>query len=174
MKQSLTLATLALALGATALAPSALAAAPTLMGSYAVDMAKSDSVPDAIEKALSQVNPIIKLVARGRLTSTNVVNATITLSASGGNLTVVRAGAPVMTGPSNGSSFRWAREDGEMLDVSLKLTGNHLVQTFKAKEGQRTNTYDLNPDGKGMKVAVRVTSDKLPTPLTYTLAYKRQ
>lgn len=170
------LGSLGLALVATALgAPEAQAAGGSLAGSFKLDLTKSDQVAAAIDRCLASVNPLIRMVAKGRLTETNKPYASVTIAIQGAKVSVQRPGAPVVSGPSNGSFFSWTREDGEKLEVSLKLTGTkHLVQTFKAKDGMRVNTFDLTEDGQDLRMAVRVSSDKLPQPLSYTLAYARQ
>lgn len=161
--------------GAAWAAPAAQAAAGSLAGTFKLDAAKSDQVAPAIDRCLASVNPLIRLVAKGRLSETNKPYASVTIAIQGPKVSVQRPGAPIVSGPSNGSFFAWTREDGEQLQVSLKLTGTkRLVQTFKAKDGQRVNTYELTEDGKDLRMAVQVSSDKLPQPLTYTLAYARQ
>lgn len=56
---------------------------------------------------------------------------------------------------------------------SVKLQGNRLEQHFKAKDGDRTNTYTLGDDGASPRLDVIITSSQLPKPVEYVLNYRR-
>jgi hypothetical protein len=66
------------------------------------------------------------------------------------------------------------REDGGKYDVTAQWNATQLVMDFKSDDGERVNTFMLGADGKSLKLHVRLTSQHLPAPITYMLAYKRE
>ena len=72
--------------------------------------------------------------------------------------------------PADGRTAKWTREDGEVFDVAARWTNDRLVQSFKAADGERTNTFTLGPDGRALDVQVEVKSPQLPEPVRYALS----
>ena len=67
----------------------------------------------------------------------------------------------------------WTREDGEAFWVTAEADGNHVLQTYKAKDGERTNEFVLTPKGD-LLLKVTVRSHKLTNVLKYQMVYRRQ
>ena len=155
-----------------AVAMPAPAFAASLAGEWSHDAAKSDNVDKAIERAVEKVNFVIRGMAHGRLKSTNQPYHHVSITQKGGDTHLKTDDrAPIV---SNAKGVKWTREDGQKYDVTMVWKGEtRLEQTFQNDEGKRVNVYTLNPDGKSMVMEVTVTSPKLPVPLTYSLAYKR-
>jgi hypothetical protein len=159
-------------LAVVALASPAFAAAG-VAGSYSYVAADSDDVDKAIEKAIEPMNFIVRAVAKGRLQGTNHPYKTVTISSEGDKISITTDGRAPIVG-ANGATFKWTRpEDGEKLDVMLKLAGNKLEESFTSPDGKRVNVFETSADGKKMSMHVTVTSGKLPKPMTYKLGYKR-
>ena len=153
-------------------APAPALAAASLTGDWAHDATKSDNVDKAIERAVEKVNFVIRGMAHGRLKSTNQPYHHVSITTKGPE-TLIKTDdrAPIV---ATAKAVKWKREDGQVYDVSMVWKGDtRLEQTFANDEGKRVNTYTLNPDGKSMIMQVTVTSPKLPVPLSYSLAYKR-
>lgn len=171
-------AVVALSFGALAFGqPAAWAAGPpSLMGSYQLDRAQSDSVSEAVERSLADLNPLLRLVVRRAIQSVKLVHEGLTLSQSGPTLSLVWAGSPPMTGPVDGSAFGWTREDGAKVALSFKWEGRNLVQSYapESREPKRVSTFSLRPDGKSLKVAVRFLSEGRGKALAYNLVYLRR
>ena len=53
-----------------------------------------------------------------------------------------------------------------------RTENDRLVQTFKAEDGQRVNSFSVEATQR-LTLEVQVTSPRLPKPLTYTVRYKR-
>lgn len=155
-----------------AVATPAPALAASLAGEWSHDAAKSDNVDKAIERAVEKVNFVIRGMAHGRLKSTNQPYHHVSITQKGGDTHLKTDDrAPIV---SNAKGVKWKREDGQIYDVTMVWKGEtRLEQTFQNDEGKRVNVYTLNPDGKSMVMEVTVTSPKLPVPLHYSLAYKR-
>lgn len=167
---TLFLAFLALVL---ALPAGARAQAPSIQGTFVYDASASDNVNQAIETAISRMNFVIRPIARGRLKKTNQPYHRIAISHTNSEISVKTDNrAPIVT-PANGTPKDWTREDGEKLKVSTEWENGKIVQTFRAEDGQRINTYSVSPDGSVLSMLVTIRSEKLPKPLTYTLRYRR-
>lgn len=161
------------ALAAAAPATS-LAQAPSLDGSYAFVAEGSDDINRAIDQGVASMNFVTRPIARGRLRKVNFPYRTLRISHTSSEITTVPdTRAPVVT-PSNGTTVKWRREDGEIFDVSTSWEGTSLRQSFNADDGQRVNLFSLSPDGRTLTMHVTVTSPRLPKPVVYSLKYARQ
>lgn len=158
---------------APAFAAPALAQNAALAGTFTLNRQKSDNVNQAVDQAVNRVNAILRPIARGRLRSTNQPYQRVVVAQQGTQLSIITDRRAAILTPAAGTPVRWRREDGETLNVSTRWNGQSLVQTFAAEDGQRVNTYTMNPDGT-MTIAVTVTSGRLPRPLTYRLVYDKQ
>ena len=48
-----------------------------------------------------------------------------------------------------------------------------LVQHYRTEDGERVNRFTLSSDGRTLQYRVKVTSNYLPTPVRYTMGYRR-
>ncbi len=150
------------------------AQAPTFQGVFTYVAGQSDDVPAAIERCVSNVNFIIRPIARGRLKKTNQPYQRLTIVQPAGHFSIMTDARPAIVTPAGGAAIQWKRpEDGEMLNVSTAMTGSKLVQTFAAEDGKRVNEYTLSPDGQTLTMVATVSSGRLPKPLVYKLTYHR-
>jgi hypothetical protein len=109
--------------------------------------------------------------SRVHFTAAPLAGTTIAFRCSSCTLMLLAGKAIVV--PASGAAVKWTREDGETFDVSGKVAGSTLTQTFVAEDGKRVNVYTLSPDGKTLTMNVTVTSPRLPKPLNYKLVYRR-
>ncbi len=147
-----------------------------LQGTYTLDAAASDDVSKAIEITVKGMGWPGEGIARSRLEKTNLppyqrVVIQLELRTTDVSITTDKR-APIQT-PADGTPTDWTREDKEKFKVSTVLKSGRLEQTFKSKDGQRVNTYSISADGQTLLIHVKVTSNKLPRPLTYKLVYQR-
>ena len=145
----------------------------TIEGVYTIDPSASDDINAAIETAVAPMNFIVRSVARGRLKKTNPAYQRIAISRSANEIVVVLDTRKPIRMPTDGSSIKWTREDGEKFDLKAEWKDTQLVQTYVAEDGQRVNDFSLSPDPNLMTLHVTVTSGRLKTPMQYKLAYKR-
>ncbi len=166
--------TLLLALAALAL-PLAGASAqePNLRGTYTLDRARSDDVNRAIETAVARMSFVTRPIARGRLRRTNQPYQRIVINFTPAEVTTTIDTRRPITSPASGQAVKWTREDGEVLDLSTEWENGQLVQTFRAEDGTRANTYSISSDGRVLTMNVTITSPRLPQPLRYKLVYNR-
>jgi hypothetical protein len=153
------------ALGAGADEPSGLS------GAYKAVSDRGNDIAQAIDKAVEKLNFIKRPIARGRLSRTNFAyqEIRIELGASDAEITYDTQGPIRM--PLSGESIKWKRADGEVFDVSAKLEGGKLVQTYKAEDGTRVNSFFKDASGT-LHLSVQVSSPQLPEPVQYTLMYR--
>lgn len=147
---------------------------PRLNGGYVLQPDLGDSIPKAVDKAVARMGFVLRPFARRRLEHTNRPAQELHL-ALGPTHHELRfdARAPIRT-PGNGQAIPWTREDGERFMVRTTLAGPDLTQRFEAPDGTKTNRFRLDPDGLHLRLQVTVESPSLPTPLTYTLVYRRK
>jgi len=169
MKKTATLFLLLVTLVATV----AFAADEPLSGHYVLDAKASDNVAKAIDNTVAKMNFITRPIARGRLEKTNPAYSMITLSFPGSNISVQLENRKPIVFPASGAAVKWTREDGETFDVSGRVAGSSLTQTFVAEDGKRVNVFTLSADGKTLTLNVTVTSPRLPKALNYKLVYHR-
>jgi len=160
------LALLALPLGAQAQESS-------MRGTFVLDRAHSDDVNRAIETAVSRMSFITRPIARGRLRRTNTPYSRLSIDFTPQQIQVHVEQRSPMDSPANGQPIKWRREDGEVLDLSTEWTNGRLVQTFRAEDGSRTNTFSIAPDGHTLTMHVTIRSPRLPAPVEYNLVYTR-
>lgn len=142
-----------------------------LSGSYKSVSERSNDISQAIDKAVANMNFIKRPIARGRLSRTNFAykQIRIELGATEAEITYDTQ-APIRM-PLNGEPIKWKRADGEVFDVSARLEGDKLVQTYKAEDGMRVNSFSKDASGT-LLLTVEVSSPQLPQPVQYTLEYR--
>lgn len=148
------------------------AAAEGLEGRYVFVSAASSDVNAAIETAVAKMNFIKRPIARSRLKKTNPVYQQLSITSAPNGFTIAFDDRRPVTAPTDGTVVKWTREDGEVFDVTMRVQGNTLVETFKAEDGARENSFRIEPDG-ALTLNVVLTSDQLPEPVKYSLRYRR-
>lgn len=150
------------------LGPALAAQAP--LGTWTLD--KAPDIEAAIETAVKETSFIIRPIARGRLRKTNPAYARVKVERSGESFSVTYDARQPQVMPASGASVKWTREDGDKFDISMRIQGADLVQTYKAEDGQRLNVFHVDPGTGRLSLTVTVSSAKLPKPVVYTLTYK--
>jgi hypothetical protein len=151
----------------------ATAQAPDLQGIYVLEAQASDDVARAIDDAVAPMNFITKRIARSRLQSTNQPPQRLRIAYTASEVDIAAdADDPIRT-PADGTPVEWTRKDNERFTVVTRWESMALKRTFRAKDGERSNTYTLAGDRSKLTVTVVVTSASLPKPLTYRLVYQR-
>lgn len=145
---------------------------PMLEGRYTPIPERSDDIEAAIEAAVDDMNFIKRPIARSRLRKTNPAYQRIIIGRKASDVEVTFDKGSAITSPADGTPVKWKREDGEVFEVKTHWQAKKLTQNFKAEDGERTNTFHLNADGE-LVLDVKIKSDQLPKPLTYSLVYRR-
>lgn len=172
-RQRTSVVALALALAALALPAAGSAQEASMRGTFTLNRQASDNVLTAINTAVARMNFVTRPIARGRLNRTNQPYNRVVIDFNTSQVTITFDNRAPIQSPANGTPIRWTREDGEVLNVSTEWENSTLEHTFAAEDGQRVNTYSISADGNTLTMNVRVTSPRLPQPLTYKLVYNR-
>jgi hypothetical protein len=149
------------------------ASAQTLDGGYQFVAEGSADITAAIEGSVGKMNFIKRPIARSRLKKANPAYRTITIKRAADQILVALDGGTPVQMPASGAIVKWKRDDGEVVDVSGQWQASTLTQKFTAEDGARLNVFRLSADGQTLTLDVKLTSDQLPAPLTYSLAYRR-
>jgi hypothetical protein len=162
----------ALALAGLFVPPGHGADEPLWVGAFVNEKQTREGIDAAVETAVSGMNFVTRPIARSRLKKTNAAYKQVVISRRGDIVSVAFDGqAPVET-PADGRAVQWRRSDGEVFDVSTLVKDDALVQTFKAEDGQRVNTFTANAAGQ-LTMEATITSPQLAKPVIYTLLYER-
>lgn len=133
-----------------------------------------DELKAAIEATVDALPGALHGIARKRLTATNPVEGTVDIAVAGDNVTTsfesgFNASCVIDGGTANATDI-----EGGKLKVRLRWKDGKLVQQMEGKGGARTIVYVLSADRKKLTVHHKITSDRLPVPLTYRLSYSRK
>jgi hypothetical protein len=145
-----------------------------LQGVYTFDAAASDDMKAAVDRGTADMNFAIRGIARSRIAQTNPRYERVAISRSDKTVSVQFDQRPPIVLPLDGHSVPYTRDDGEKDDASAQWSTTQLVLDFKSDKGERLNTLVLAPDGKSLKLNVKLMSSHFSAPITYMLAYRRQ
>jgi hypothetical protein len=147
-----------------------------LQGKYVIDEAASEDIDAAIEKATADFNFAMRSMARSRISATNPRYKRIGLARNDKVITVQFDEANPLEMPADGRAVPWTREDGLKFNMSGQWNATQLVMTLASENKMldRVNTFTLAPDGKVLKLQVRLTGARLSQPLEYLLVYRRE
>lgn len=145
-------------------------------GRWAYDSSRSDRIEDAIETCIARYPEDAKVITRDRLLETNDLTRVLVVSSLDSGLKVLIGYEVSNNGtvaPLDGTEVPSLNSSGEMFQMSVRLDGEALVETFEADNGTRTNTYTVSADGKTLVLQATVESPQMPTVLSYRLEYTR-
>jgi len=145
----------------------------SMRGTFVIDRAHSDDVNRAIDQAVARMSFVTRPIARGRLRRTNTVYQRVVVNFTQTEVSTTFDQRRAITSPANGQPVKWTREDGEVFDLSTEWQGQRLVQTFRAEDGTRTNTYTISADGRVLTMHVVLRSPRLSGPVEYNLVFNR-
>lgn len=141
-------------------------------GSYEFVPGESDRIEEAIDRAVSHMNFLIRGIARRRLRGANEPIDRIEIRYPGDSVWIsLRAGDPPIVSPRDGSFAEYRRADGELLKVRTELSTGVVEQYFASDDGDKRMVYRTRPDGL-LALEVEVLSERLKEPFTYTWIFR--
>jgi hypothetical protein len=143
----------------------------SVLGTYVNESQSNKSIDAAIEAGIAKMNFITRPIARNRLKKANSPHRRVEITRTQDEIGVSFDGNKPVRMPADGKTIKWTRDDGEVLDVAGDWKGDQLVQTFTAGDGQRINTFSINPDGTTLTLQVELRSPRLPAPIGYALTF---
>lgn len=160
-------------LAAFAIPAAANAQESSMRGTFTINRQQSDDINRAIEAAVSKMSFITRPIARGRLRRTNQMYQRVVVNFTPAQVSTTFDQRHAIESPANGQAVPWTREDGERFQLSTAWENGRLVQTFRAEDGSRTNTYSISPDGRTLTMHVTLRSPRLSAPVEYKLVFNR-
>lgn len=142
-----------------------------LSGAYKYVPEQSSDISQAVDKAVEKMNFIKRPIARGRLEKTNVPYQRIRIQINATEAEITYDDRKPIRMSIDGPAIKWTRDDGEVFDVSARVDGGKLVQTYKAEDGMRVNSFHLDAKG-ALHLRVEVSSPQLPQAMSYELVYQ--
>lgn len=149
-------------------------AADAIVGKYRFVGGRADheARDAAIEDVVSEMNVLVRGIARDRLREANPIPGHITLLRKGDALAIAfdqrRYEARL-----DGAATEVVGITGDKLSYHVELVPKGVRQKFDGDGGGRTNTLEVQGDGR-LDVSVEVRSARLPAPLRYRLAFRRE
>lgn len=136
--------------------------------------AQRQTVTDAIEAAVQELNALIRGIGRKRLTESNQIRDSITIAVDGSKVSMTFAPGRTLTCVLDGPAVDWTSDSGKPVKVKLTAVKGRLVHNYTADDGSRQSVYTLDESGDKLTLSVTVKSDRLTNPVKYALSYRRQ
>ncbi|MBL0311959.1 MAG: hypothetical protein IPP78_04420 [Holophagaceae bacterium] len=133
-------------------------------------LSQTPDLPQGIELAAEGVPFLMRGYAEKRLTDVNPAYRRVVLSHDDSSVSIQFDGRKPVRVPLKGGTA-WTREDGETFWVNASASPSQIVQTYKAKDGERINEFTLSPSGESLLLKVSVRSPRLSKVLYYSLVY---
>jgi hypothetical protein len=133
-----------------------------------------DELEAAIEATVDALPGALHGIARKRLTATNPVENTVDIVVAGDKVTTTFESGFNATCVIDGGTVNATDIEGGKLKVRLRWKDGKLIQQMEGKGGARTIVYVLSANRKKLTVHHKITSDRLPVPLTYRFSYTRK
>jgi hypothetical protein len=130
---------------------------------------QSAAVTAAIERVVSQMNGLVRGIARDRLTEANTLPQKLEVKA-GDDLVAISLDGKTSSAPTDGRVVKQTVVTGETMDVAVKV-GDSLEESFRGDGKGRVNTFELQ--GNTLVMHVRIYSDQLPEDVVYDLHFER-
>ena len=130
-----------------------------------------DDIAWGIGRATEGLPFMARSLAQARLAAVNPVYRKVALEQKENTVRIQFDGRKAVEVPLKGG-LAWTREDGEAFWVTAESRQGRIVQTYKAKDGERTNEFVLTPSGD-LLLKVTVRSHKLANTLKYQMVYHR-
>ena len=140
---------------------------------YAGGKAQRERFEAAVEFVVSDLNLLVRPIARSKLLESQRPAANIDISHDASRVTVERDGAPQIRGPADGTPFSWKNRYGDKLELRMSLEAARLQIRFKGKHSRTVTTYRSSEGGSKLSMLTIIKDPRLPRPLSYGFGYKR-
>jgi len=148
-------------------------AEPSFEGTYTYAGGESQraALSKAIEDVVSQMNALIRSVARTKLTSRIGIAPRLSFRRDGETLILTHPPLPSRPLRFGGQPLAMRNQSGDDVTVVHRRQGQAIVEIIRCGRSTRTITYRLQ--GQTMIVSVNIQSPFLPTPIRFALSYHR-
>ena len=129
-------------------------------------------VQNAVENSTAGLSLGVRMQARRRLSVENLIPKKVEIQLTEDKGTIQMGDLHPPSAPLDGTPVRWTTPENRTAQVSIRWTGNKLVQTIQGKRGKRICTASLVNSGRTLLIDVVVTGAYLSKPLRYRLTYE--
>ena len=129
----------------------------------------------AIEQVVSQMNFLIRGIARRRLREPNLPSKEVSISLDEAQIRIERPGQPEVSAPASGKAITWRNpEEGDVFQVQHGIDERgELYQRFAGERSVSVNRFVLSDDGNALTIHTLIEADRLPAPLRFEMSYRR-
>jgi hypothetical protein len=129
----------------------------------------------AIDEVVSQMNFLIRGIARRRLREPNLPSEKVIISSKDEQIRIDRPGQPTVSAPADGRPVTWRHpEDGDVFEVQHGIDERGvLYQRFKGERSVSRNRFVFADDGESLIIHTEIEADRLPAPLRFKMSYRR-
>jgi len=137
--------------------------------------AEIEALDEAIDEVVSQMNFLIRGIARRRLRAPNLPSKEVTISVDDDEICIDRPGQPKVSAPADGKPITWRHpDDGDVFEVRHGIDEHGvLYQRFKGERSVSRNRFVLSENGKDLTIHTEITAERLPAPLRFKMSYQR-
>jgi hypothetical protein len=140
---------------------------------YSGGSAQRGDLDQAIEDAVMQLAMPIRGIGRKRLTNTNPIDNSLEIKVSGDKVQTIFESGFDAECTIDGGTVKWTSKKGDKYKVRVRQKGTKLVQVIEGEDGVKTTVFVLSADKQSLTVHHKIEADRLETPMTYKLSYKR-
>lgn len=127
-------------------------------------------VNEAISRTVDEMSFLTRGFAADRLREKNPVRRWLETDVSGDRIAITYGDARYET---RSGEWETVTATGEQVELLQTASENAIYQTFRAQDGEKTTVYRFSPDGRRVSLDITLTSPRLPSPLRYSLEYRR-
>lgn len=141
---------------------------------YAGGSHEKDLLEQAIEEATSEMNFLIRGIARDRISSAVEPRGSLKFDFGTNYVTFRSPGMPVLRAPVDGTPIRWTNSEDAVVEVRCQLEGDTLRIRYRGDGGDTQCVYRFDAERSRLELSARVDHEQLPGTLRYRLTYSRE
>lgn len=128
---------------------------------------------DAIEAVVAQMKPVLRGIARKRLTVRTIIPQRYDIALEGDHITVATDSGDAWKTDLQGTVYEY-RYDGDDFVLHRTLVGDEIHAHAEQSIGASDYHYRLSADGQTLTITCFTDSKHLPEPVKYTSTYRKR
>lgn len=129
----------------------------------------------AMDKAIDQLNPFIRPLARSKLRSSNPLVREIRIARPDGRIAVTLIGQKRATFDTRpGVPEKVRNPEGKQVELTQQFVKGRLDQIFVGPKGRSVTRYTLLSDDRRLRVDTKMSGKGLKSPISWRLVYVKQ
>lgn len=141
---------------------------------YAGGRAQRQQFLQAIEVVVRQMNTLVRVIARSRMTERIVIAPRIVLAEEGERLRVQHQPLPPRLARFDGVPLSLTTQAGDQVAVRYDRGPGQLVEVISHGRSTRRNVYRVARGRPQMTLSSQIRSSRLPATVQFSLDYRRQ